>query len=229
MLERRISQLRLVSRIVSTILAFAVFIPLAMTVHKFLSTKNIFRLAPDPKNPDTLVRRTAWAKDSKAWPTYMYFVIATVSLVLNLSVLVAYRFSTKAQNIASKMNTLVSGLILLGNLTLWVVTVAIYRHEKDLDGKSNDLWGWTCSGPAKALQKTFEKEVQFDTYCNVQVSQSSLAKYHHCWRVSFLLTLSFKVFIILFGIIAGRCNGCYWSHLWSGWLEGVSQEKDRQT
>jgi hypothetical protein len=174
MLEKSISQLRLVSRIVSTILAFAIFIPLAMTVRKFLSTKDIFRLAPDPKDPNTLVRRTAWAKDSKAWPTYMYFAIATVSLVLHISVLVAYRLSTKALNVASKMSTLVSSLILLGNLTIWVVTVAIYRHEKDLNGKSNDLWGWTCSGPAKALQKTFEKEVQFDTYCNIQVSPSSV-------------------------------------------------------
>ena len=66
------------------------------------------------------------------------------------------------------MATLINGLILVGNLTIWVVTIAIYRYEQDLKGKLKDLWGWTCSGPAKALQTVF-KEVQFDTYCNIQV------------------------------------------------------------
>jgi hypothetical protein len=100
----------------------------------------------------------------------MYFSLATVSLVLNMSVLVGYMVSMKMFKITSKLSTLVTGVILVGNLTVWTASIAIYRYEKNLKGKSNDLWGWTCSGPAKALQKIFEKEVQFDTYCNMQVS-----------------------------------------------------------
>jgi hypothetical protein len=173
-LKERISNLRLISRVISTILSFAVFIPLAMTVHKFLSTKDVYRLAPDPSHPGAMIMRTAWAKDSKAWPTYMYFAVATTSLVLHISVLSAYFISQNALNRAAKANTIVSGLILFGNLTIWVVTVAVYRHEKDLNGKHNDLWGWTCSGPAKALQHIFEMEVKFDAYCNIQVSRSHI-------------------------------------------------------
>lgn len=57
---------------------------------------------------------------------------------------------------------------MLGNLVVWVVAAAVYRNEKDKHGKSNDLWGWTCSPAAQLIQKDFAGEVDFNTYCSVQ-------------------------------------------------------------
>lgn len=57
---------------------------------------------------------------------------------------------------------------MLGNIVVWVVAAGVYRNEKDKGGKSNDLWGWTCSPGARAIQKEFAGEVDFNRYCNVQ-------------------------------------------------------------
>ena len=59
---------------------------------------------------------------------------------------------------------------MLGNLVVWSVAAAMYRNEKDKDGKNSDLWGWTCSAGAKAIQKEFVGEIDFDRFCDVQVS-----------------------------------------------------------
>jgi hypothetical protein len=57
---------------------------------------------------------------------------------------------------------------MIGNLIVWTVAASIYRKEKDKDGKPNDLWGWTCSAAARAIQKEFTHEVNFDQYCTTQ-------------------------------------------------------------
>lgn len=167
-LKSRIKSLRFLSRVVSSILSITVFVPLALTVHKFLSTKDILRIAPDPEHPGEFIQRTAWAKDSKTWPTYMYFAFATLAVVFNNGALLAYFVSAKLFSVASKMSTLVTGSILIFNFSIWGATVIIYRYEKNLHNKPNDLWGWTCSAPAKALQTVFHDVVPFNTYCNIQ-------------------------------------------------------------
>jgi len=140
-----------------------------MTLHKFLTTQNVYRTVDTPTGQIT---RTAWALKTKAWPTYMYFSIALTSFVLNLSALIGYLRSVKTANLTSTISTVFSSLILVANIVVWCVAAAIYRYEKSVteNGKNNDLWGWTCSGAARAIQKAFEKEVPFDKYCNVQTA-----------------------------------------------------------
>lgn len=115
------------------------------------------------------MNRTAWAKDSKVWPTYMYFGVATVSLVLNLIIIFSYKFGTKYANKAAVIATTFSWIVMAGNLIVWSVAASLYRTEKDKGGKSNDLWGWTCSPAAQKIQKEFAGEVDFDRFCNIQV------------------------------------------------------------
>ena len=54
---------------------------------------------------------------------------------------------------------------------MWIASVAIYRYgkEPDVEGKFKDLWGWTCSPAAREIQDQITN-VDFDTYCNIQVS-----------------------------------------------------------
>jgi hypothetical protein len=177
-LKNRIHNLQLASRVFSATISVAVFIPLALTVHKFLSTKNIFVMVPDTTNPENMIRRNAWAKNTKEWPTFMYFSIGIVSVVFHFGVLFAYLMSKKAINRAAQLNTAFSGMNLVFQLAVWAITCGIYRYEKDLHGLSNDLWGWTCSEAASALQTVFEKEIQFNTYCNIQVGLSTTHSFH---------------------------------------------------
>jgi hypothetical protein len=138
-----------------------------MTLVKFLSTQNTYRTVTDAHGH--AVSRTAWAKGTRAWPTWMYFAAAAVSVVLNFATVASYRFGVDKANAASHVTSAFGWAVMLGNLVVWSVAAGMYRTEMDKGGKSNDLWGWTCSAGARAIQKEFAREVDFDMFCNVQV------------------------------------------------------------
>jgi hypothetical protein len=137
-----------------------------MTLAKFLQTQSIYRTVTHPDGSTT--HRTAWAHDSRTWPTYAYFGVALISTVLDFATIFSYKFGVGRANTASYIASVFSWADLLGNLSVWVAAAAVYRNEKDKHGKSNDLWGWTCSPAAQVIQKDFAKEVDFNMYCNVQ-------------------------------------------------------------
>ncbi|KAF2466545.1 uncharacterized protein BDR25DRAFT_306070 [Lindgomyces ingoldianus] len=165
-LKSHIRRLRLISRIIAFCISIAIFIPITLTLHKFITTKDVYR---DVSHPDgSTVSRTAWAKDSKVWPTYMYFAVAAFTVLLHFIILLSYKFGVGHANKAATVATTFSWVVMIGNLVVWSVAAGLYRREKDLGGKSNDLWGWTCSAAAEAIQKEFVGEVNFDKFCNVQ-------------------------------------------------------------
>ncbi|KAF2177852.1 hypothetical protein K469DRAFT_719324 [Zopfia rhizophila CBS 207.26] len=165
-LKARIRRLRLVSRVLALCISIATFIPITLTLHKFLTTQNVYHNVVKPDG--TVVNRTAWAKDSKVWPTWMYFLVAAIAVLLNLIILLSYRCGIDSANKAAMVATAFSWIVKIGNLVVWSVAAGLYRREKDLNGKSNDLWGWTCSAAARAIQKEFSNEVDFNKFCNVQ-------------------------------------------------------------
>ncbi|KAJ4348460.1 uncharacterized protein N0V89_009834 [Didymosphaeria variabile] len=164
-LKARIRRLRVVSRVLAFLISIAVFVPISLTLHKFLTTQNVYR---DVTKDGITTHRTAWAKDSKVWPTWMYFLIAGISVLLNFAIIFAYKFGVEKANKVATVATAFTWVVMLGNLVVWCVAASLYRTEKDKNGKSNDLWGWTCSPAARAIQKEFAHEVDFDKFCTVQ-------------------------------------------------------------
>lgn len=165
-LKARIRRLRVVSRVLAFLISVGVLIPITMTVAKYLSTKDTFRTIV--QNGQT-IERTAWAKNTRAWPTWMYFAIAALSALLNFGTVFSYKFGVETANAANYVTSAFTWIVMLGNFVVWSVAAGMYRSERDKDGKSNDLWGWTCSAGARAIQKEFAGEVDFDKFCNVQV------------------------------------------------------------
>ncbi|KAF2827729.1 hypothetical protein CC86DRAFT_290670 [Ophiobolus disseminans] len=165
-LKARIRRLRIFSRVLAFLISIGVLIPISMTLAKYLSTRNTFRTFTSVSGQP--ITRTAWAKDTRAWPTWMYFAVAAVSVVLNFSTVFSYKFGVQRANLASYVTSSFSWVVMLGNLVVWSVAAGMYRGEKDKGGKSDDLWGWTCSAAARAIQKEFAEEVDFDRFCNVQ-------------------------------------------------------------
>jgi len=193
-LKQRIRRLRLISRILSLLLAIAAFVPLAITLSKFLSTRNDYRNIPTTLGATT---RTAWAFQTRAWPTYMYFSISLMSLLLNSAIIMSYIGGVKAANITARIGTVFTILLILMDIGIWTAAVIIYKVEKDIltDGKHTDIWGWTCSSAAREIQGVFTN-VPFDKYCNIQtagwaagllevaVLGSSAVVYWYVWRRS---------------------------------------------
>jgi uncharacterized lipoprotein YddW (UPF0748 family) len=130
-LKYRIRVLRLVSRVVSLILSITTLVPLAMTVAKYLSTRDVyFNVAG--------TERTAWSQDTIAWYTYMYFGVS-----LDLLVVVAYWHGIKKANRMAAVASWWTTTVLVGHVLIWIVGVAIYRYGKQpVEGRFRDLWGW---------------------------------------------------------------------------------------
>lgn len=136
-----------------------------MTVVKFLATKDTYRTVTSSSGATS---RTAWHQDSRTWPTYSYFGVALLSTLLNFATVCSYAVSVSRANTVAVLTSTFSWLDMVGSVVVWAVAAGVYRAEKDKGGKSDDLWGWTCSAAARAIQKEFANEVDFDTYCNVQ-------------------------------------------------------------
>ena len=135
-LKNWIRILRLVSRIIALILSLATLIPQSLTLAKFLLTKNQILTVNSQQ-------RTAWAKDSRAWYTYMYFSVALTSFVFDLAIVVAYCRGIKKANKVAGVAIWWSTAVQVGHVGVWVVSAAVYRYGKvPVGGKFRDLWGW---------------------------------------------------------------------------------------
>jgi hypothetical protein len=137
-----------------------------MTLAKFLATKDTWRTIT--LSSGQTVTRTAWAKSTRAWPTWAYFAVAATSTLLNFITIFAYRYGVEKANKANYVTQTFSLVVMLGNLIVWSVAAGMYRHEMGKGGKNDDLWGWTCSAGARAIQKEFKADVDFGKFCNVQ-------------------------------------------------------------
>ncbi|CAN9126122.1 unnamed protein product [Alternaria alternata] len=173
-LKTRIRKLRIVSRSLALFISIAVLVPTALTLYKFLSTRTIYRTVALPSGQS--VSRTPWAHNTRAWPTYMYFGVAAVSVLLNFTTMFYYKFGIEKANVASVVTSTFSWINLIGNFVVWCVAAGLYRAEKNKNGKSNDLWGWTCSAGARAILKEFVGDIDFGRYCNVQYARSLPAR-----------------------------------------------------
>ena len=72
-----------------------------------------------------------------------------------------------ANRLGKKKAAWVVGRYIL-HIGVWVIVSNIYKAEKGLD----DLWGWSCSEKAQAVQKFSGGEIDFGVLCQVQVSCS---------------------------------------------------------
>ncbi|KAI9772762.1 MAG: hypothetical protein M1839_002307 [Geoglossum umbratile] len=157
-LKKRIRIMRIVSRSCTAIFSIAVTVMMAMTLEKFRTTRNVY-----------IDGRTAWAKNTKLWPTIMLFCVAAITLIINLVILIAYLRSIKAANRISTLSTIFGLMVFGGHVVVWVSVAVLYRWGKDTNGVSNDLWGWTCSQGADKIQESFRNVVNFQAVCNRSV------------------------------------------------------------
>lgn len=162
-LKQRIRHLKLLSRLLGTLLSLATFIPLLLTLLIFTSTRSFHKTVNGRS-------RTAWAAGTILWPHIMYFSLACVSLVLNGAILVSYVKGIRTANRAANVAGWYSGAVLVGHVIVWGVGSALYRVGREpVGGRERDLWGWTCSAGAAEIQGVFREQIDFGRYCRTQV------------------------------------------------------------
>lgn len=146
---------KIITKVITVLFSTIMFAIMIFVVIKYQSTKDDFRGG-----------RTAWPKSPKLWPTFMLLVGAGLTLLLSFITILSYCCAFNKARRSWKL-TMVKYVIHIG---AWLVISALYRYEKSLNGVNSDLWGWSCSTEATALQSEFNGVVNFSSLCSVQVS-----------------------------------------------------------
>lgn len=152
--------LRILSIITQVITAILSGIILAIMLYTLITYQRIKPTMRDGRN--------AWPKDAKVWPTYMCLAGAGLTVVLSIATLISYCLCFENARRSWKL-TIVKYVI---HIVAWVTISVLYRYEKSLHGRNNDLWGWSCSQVKTHVQEQFRGVVDFAPLCSSQVRRS---------------------------------------------------------
>lgn len=120
------------------------------------------------KNDKGAGRNTPWSANTVVWPTYMLAAASGVTLVTTIFALFALCCG-KAKGNERKSKIWTTVLKYAIHVISWLIIAVLYRVFKTGD----DLWGWSCSDRAKAIQFAFKSDLDFSALCNIQVSASN--------------------------------------------------------
>ena len=146
---------KIVTKVITVLFSTVMFAIMVFMVIKYQTTLDEVRGG-----------RTAWPKHPKLWPTFMLLVGAGFTLLLSLITLLSYCCAFNKARRSWKL-TVMKYVIHIG---AWLVISTLYRYEKSTNGVNNDLWGWSCSTEATAIQSEFNGVVNFSSLCSIQVS-----------------------------------------------------------
>ena len=152
---------KIITKIITILFSTVMFVIMLYLLIKKQQTNDTIRGA-----------RTAWPAQTKLWPTIMMLAGSGLTLLLSLITLLAYcctSFSEKMRR--SWKLTVLKYAVHIG---AWLAISTLYRYEKGLHGVDDDLWGWTCSAKAAAIQGEFQGVVNFSSLCSAQVSRTPI-------------------------------------------------------
>ena len=146
--------LKFLSEGVSSLFSLAMFALMVYTIVEYATTKDTIREGRSP-----------WPKDAKVWPTIMLLIAAAFTLITSAVILFAYCCCFKRAQGSWKI-TLAKHAV---HAVAWIVIAVVYRDERGLHGKNDDLWGWACAEKASPIQDQFNGVINFKSLCTSQV------------------------------------------------------------
>jgi hypothetical protein len=154
--RRYLAIVLLLSKCVSATLSALMESSMVYMIYKYRATRNVSRA--EYAGP--------WPKDPKLWPTLLLAVASGLTLLLTVgSVLNQICKTLRKSGQTAKGRPLVTTVKYAVHIGTWVCVAVAYRLGKTGD----DLWGWSCSDSANAIQKAFESDVDFSSLCTLQV------------------------------------------------------------
>ena len=153
-LKRYARVIKFLSEIVSSLFSFVMFALMVYVIIEYAVTKD-----------KTRGGRSPWPKNAKVWPTIMLLIASAFTLVTSAVVLFAYCCCFKRAQGSWKI-TLAKYAV---HTVAWIIISVVYRYERGLHGKNNDLWGWACAEKASPIQDEFNGVINFKSLCTSQV------------------------------------------------------------
>lgn len=136
---------------------------LSATFTIFNTTKSIGAVNISGKS-----KATPWAPQQKIWPQVTLLTIACISLAMSMGIIYAYwRGGHRRAEKAAVYYTVFAVGFFVFSIIMWGIGAAILNQSKKT-GDGKDMWGWSCKDGNR--KKAFEKEVDYDLICRMQVS-----------------------------------------------------------
>jgi len=152
--KRRIRVLRLISRIGSLILNAYMVGTLSFSLAKYYLTKN--KVISGNSHP--------WATPTVLWPTIMLLSIAIITFIMNFVTICTYICGVGAANKTSSFFSYVGYAMLAAHVVVWAVSAGAFKMASN----GRDLWGWSCSLNADAIQEEVKAFMDFGKLCTIQ-------------------------------------------------------------
>ena len=142
----------------------------SLIVLAMLSTT--FSIFNATRNLPTRAGSPSWAPHQKTWPQITLLCIACVSLAMSLGIIFAYfRGGHRRAEKAAVYYTVFAIGFFIFSIVMWAIGAAILNENKK-HSQDKDMWGWSCKdGKRKDL---FEKEVDYELVCRLQVNLKTL-------------------------------------------------------
>lgn len=106
------------------------------------------------------------ATPTKLWPTIMLLAIATVTFLMNFITICAYLCGVGAANKTNSVFSIVGYIMLAAHVVVWAVSAGAFKMASN----GHDLWGWSCSTNADAIQEEVKAFMDFGKLCTIQAS-----------------------------------------------------------
>ncbi|MCJ1395191.1 hypothetical protein MMC18_008074 [Xylographa bjoerkii] len=180
-IKHRVRILRFVSRLISTVLSAYMVASMAYALSMYFTTRNY--TLNGGGHP--------WAPNTVLWPTYMVLAIAAVTMMMNLITLCFYCCGVDAANKSSKIMGYLGYIVMAVHAVVWAITTGLFK----MANIGNDLWGFSCSAEADAIQGQVESLLNFNDLCMVQQGT---------WVVTIIETVSYIILLIIYIYAARR-------------------------
>jgi hypothetical protein len=96
----------------------------------------------------------------------MLLAIAGVTFIMHFVVVCTYLCGVGAANKTNKITSYIGYALLAVRVVAWAAAAGLYKKANT----GNDLWGYTCSDKADAIQDEVKSYLNYNTLCVTQVS-----------------------------------------------------------
>ena len=106
-----------------------------------------------------------WSPQTVLWPTFMVLSTAGVTFIMNIIILSAYMCGAMAADKTSTIMGYIGYGITAIHVVVWVINAGLFK----MAFTGRDLWGFSCSTEADALQAQVKSVLNYTTLCQIQV------------------------------------------------------------
>ncbi|KAK6345555.1 hypothetical protein TWF718_007467 [Orbilia javanica] len=155
--QKKIGNIQVVERVINLLASATIGAIMGYTLENYIVNKNevINGSGPFGTNP-------------KLWPTYVMTAVAGLTLIYNITVLVAYCCGRRASDKVASGSSYVKLLSPLGHLIVWATTAGSFKGA----ATGNDIWTFSCSDAPSdvSIQQEFQNKINYDILCTTNTA-----------------------------------------------------------